>query len=704
MAGENDELKKLLADVEKLQNDVNKSTSTQAQKDAIEAMKVKLAEAQEYYRENKALIIDTDKALKGQLDTLTKTSDSMAGMLTLNKGIVTTFKDMSTQTAKFARSTDEWFKKGEKLAEQYLSASKSIGVSEKQSRLLANNFNKSVKESLILGYSISDIKETFTEFSNETGRARIISSEEVENIAKLSQGAGLYVTEAVKMAEQFDLMGLSSEKVFGPSGYINQGIGQSREMGLNANKVIKVLSTNMKSMQQYSFKNGVRGMIEMSKQAVKMRVDVSDILSMADKFYHPEAAIEAAANLQLLGGDIAKAFGDPFTIMYEARNKPEELAKRIGKMTENMVSFNENTGEFDFPPEARMQLQAVSKELGIGMDSLTEMTRQASKIKSIKMNVSGNILDENLREGVAGMARMKDGKWTVDFESGGKIMTESIENLTKEQAKLVLDQEKEAKDKTDTDYLREISIYTQTFSEKVKNIGESQQYGFAGEMDVYSVAMDSFLNDSLETYRKESTNMMESLAKSFGDGDGFRAVLRDAFVGPGSEPFIEEEFRLIFANMTNAINKSLSTDGKLDIASLNASASDVNIFTDGVVPSDDIKINSNDGTYVMGPKGTFQLNSQDEYYGKDGEFVAGTNLGMGKNISKVETSNKNSNVSVGGTATINVNIKSDNPSLDISGLESTISSTVSKMFSTGGGSRDGAATPQSQKSLLQNRV
>jgi hypothetical protein len=697
MSQESDELKRLISEVKKLQDEANKSTSIQAQKAAIARMNEELAKTQEYYTENKALIADNTGELKKSLDQLDKTSKSMAGMLTLNKGIVTTFKDMTTQTAKFARSTDEWFKKGEKLAEQYLSASKSIGVSEKQSRLLANNFNKSVKESLILGYSISDIKETFTEFSNETGRARIISSEEVENIAKLSQGAGLYVTEAVKMAEQFDLMGLSSEKVFGPSGYINQGIGQSREMGLNANKVIKVLSTNMKSMQQYSFKNGVRGMIEMSKQAVKMRVDVSDILSMADKFYHPEAAIEAAANLQLLGGDIAKAFGDPFTIMYEARNKPEELAKRIGKMTENMVSFNENTGEFDFPPEARMQLQAVSKELGIGMDSLTEMTRQASKIKSIKMNVSGNILDENLREGVAGMARMKDGKWTVDFESGGKIMTESIENLTKEQAKLVLDQEKEAKDKTDTDYLREISIYTQTFSEKVKNIGESQQYGFAGEMDVYSVAMDSFLNDSLETYRKESTNMMESLAKSFG-------VLRDAFVGPGTEPFIEEEFRSIFANMTNAINKSLSADGILDIASLNASAADANIFLDGVKQVKDVKINTNDGTYVMGPKGTFQLDSQDEYYGKDGGFVAGTNLGMGKNISKVETSNKNSNVSVGGTATINVNIKSDNPSLDISGLEATISSTVSKMFSTGGGSRDGAATPQSQKSLLQNRV
>ena len=112
MAVEDDQLKKLLADVKKLQDDVNKSTSTQGQKDAIEAQTAKLAEAQKYYKENKALIVDTDKALKGQLDTLQKSSDNMAGMLTLNKGIVNTFKDMATQSSKFARSTDEWFKKG----------------------------------------------------------------------------------------------------------------------------------------------------------------------------------------------------------------------------------------------------------------------------------------------------------------------------------------------------------------------------------------------------------------------------------------------------------------------------------------------------------------------------------------------------------------------------------------------------------------
>ena len=235
---------------------------------------------------------------------------------------------MSKETAKFARSTNEWFKKGEKLAEQYLKVSKNIGLSENRSKTLTSNFNASVKESLTLGYSLDDMRETFSTFAEETGRARILSSEEAENIAKVAQGANLYASEATKMAEQFDLMGVSSEKMVN---FLNETIRTSREMGLNSNKVIKVLQTNMKSMQQYSFSRGVKGMVEMSKMAVKMRMDVGEMLGMADKFYQPEAAIEAAANLQLLGGDIAQAFGDPFTVMYEARNKPEELAKRVGK-------------------------------------------------------------------------------------------------------------------------------------------------------------------------------------------------------------------------------------------------------------------------------------------------------------------------------------------------------------------------------------
>ena len=144
-----------------------------------------------------------------------------------------------------------------------------------------------------------------------------------------------------------------------------------------------------------------------------MRLDVGSMLQMADKFYEPDAAIEAAAQLQLMGGDIAAAFGDPFTIMYEARNKPEELAKRVAKMTENMVMFNEKSQEYEILPEARQQLKFVGEQLGFSVDQMTEMARQSSKIKDIKMDVSGDIADEDTREALAGMARIKGGVWKV---------------------------------------------------------------------------------------------------------------------------------------------------------------------------------------------------------------------------------------------------------------------------------------------------
>ena len=99
---------------------------------------------------------------------------------------------------------------------------------------------------------------------------------------------------------------------------------------------------------------------------------------MADKFYQPEAAIEAAANLQMLGGDIADAFGDPFETMYLARNKPEELAKKLGDMTENMMQFNEETGQYEFPAEVRMQLKSAGEQLGINTNKMIDMARQTS--------------------------------------------------------------------------------------------------------------------------------------------------------------------------------------------------------------------------------------------------------------------------------------------------------------------------------------
>ena len=580
---------------------------------------------------------------KKLLEDLNKNNDAMTAMLLTNKSITQSFKDMTKESKNFATSTSEWFNKSQELAKEYNQVAKSIGLSSNNSRVLSMNFNNSVASALKLGLTLDDVQEMYETFAENTGRMRILSIEETEAISKLAAGTSLHASEATRLAEQMDLMGISAEKTVE---YINSTIGASREMGLNSGKVIRTLNENMKTMQQYSFASGVKGMTEMAKQAVKMRIDVSEVLQMADKFYEPEAAIEAAANLQMLGGDIAEAFGDPFETMYLARNKPEELAKKVGEMTENMITFNEETGEFDMPAEARMQLQAVSKELGIGMDSLTKMTRQASKIKNIKMNVSGNIVDEDMREGIASMARMKDGKWVVDFSEGGKKFTSSIDDLTAEQAKLILDKEAENKDKTERDFLSEIAINTQTFNELMTNTQAGREYGFAGTMDVYETTMEGFLKETVKSADRYATNLFQALDKSISEGGGIRQVMRDAFgVNEASgENTITESLRSTFPKITNAISDA-AKNGKFNINTLSSKINDAKLFVEGAfgTNTEDLSIDTGGNTFVTGPAGTFTLDKRDEYYGKDGSFVAGTNLNKGNSTGNMGTGNININ-------------------------------------------------------------
>jgi len=252
-------------------------------------------------------------------------------------------------------------------------------------------------------------------------------------------------------------------------------------MGLNANKVIKVVQKNMRSMQSFSFKDGVKGMTEMAKQAVKMRLDVSDVLNMADKFYQPEAAIEAAVNLQMLGGDIAKAFGDPFETMYMARNKPEELAKKVGEMTENMMQFNEETGQYEMPAEVRMQLKAAGEQLGINTEKMVEMARQTSKIKDIKMKFSMTGLDDDVKDNIASLATYKDGRYVIEHDGKDLGLDDINEGMADEIMKA---------NQSDSDTFRDIAVNTQTMSEKLDNFLKSQKARVVGKgVDMYELTV-----------------------------------------------------------------------------------------------------------------------------------------------------------------------------------------------------------------------
>lgn len=450
---------------------------------------------------------DDIKELQKQIDDLNKKLDEMSDNMdkidkssssvsknigdsnNLLKDAVLSVTNISKEFRKFATDSKAQYEWAEKLAITSKTTAVNIGISVGRSQEFTKSFNRATAEVQKFGGEASDVQSIMEEFSENSGRARIISPEEVSNIFLLTKGLNLTNQSAGSLLERMDLMGISVDN---SNKLLNSLTAESQKLGLNSSKVAQTLANNFDKMSNMSFKGGVKGMTQMAKLAVQMRMDVSEMLAMADKFYEPEAAIEAVANLQMLGGEVAEAFGDPFETMYLARNKPEELAKKVQTMTENMIQFNEETGEYEFPAEARMQLKAIGKELDINVDSMMDIARQSSKIKDIKMNVSGNITDEDMRDGLASMAKMKDGKWVVDFD--GKEV--GIEDIGVDLAEKML-----AAPKNEEEAIMEMAYNSMTTNEILENILEAMKTGYVAESNTYEITED-IMRPSMESLFK----------------------------------------------------------------------------------------------------------------------------------------------------------------------------------------------------------
>jgi hypothetical protein len=465
------------------------------------------------------------KDLQDQLDLMVRLNDEYVNSYKAGGRILGELKKVTFETRKFAFTQAAIYNYGEKIAHQYRDIARDVGLSRDQAHAMGASFRAALPEVLLMGGEMSDITNTYSSFMEQSGRLRFFSEDDLVTVNSISRATKMLPSDTAKMAESFDLMGLSVETM-------NESLvdvyTSSQKMGLNSTKVIKTLQNNMKSMQSYSFASGVRGMTEMAKQAVKMRIDVSDVLGMADKFYQPEAALEAAANLQMLGGDIAKAFGDPFETMYLARNKPEELAKRLQEMTENMLQFNEESGQYELPAEGRMQLKAAAEQLGIMPDKMIELARQSSKIKDIKMNISGNAFDDDVREGIAGMAKMKDGKWVVDFrDEKGKPMEIDINNTGELQNAIDKGLLSEGQE-TEMDLFRQISLNTQTMTEKMGNQAEASRASITAAVDWHAV-YEKALGPSISKMQEGTQNLVKKQIETYGNLTGLMTGQLDTF-------------------------------------------------------------------------------------------------------------------------------------------------------------------------------
>lgn len=294
---------------------------------------------------------------------------------------------------------------------------KSLRIAGRSMNTLGDNFkgfskniNTANKVTGMWGVGTADLAKAQQAYSEEIGRSVMLNEEGLIAIGEMAAGTGLGADGAAQMASEMDKFNIS---VIGSKDIVEETVKLAAKMGVNSEKAIKTLQTNLRLSQRFHFKGGVKGLTTMSNEAARLRIDMEGITGLAEKVFRPEGAVEMAAQLAVMGGEFAK-LGDFNTLMYKARNDFGGFAKDIAKATVEFVDFNAETGETVIKGGlAADRMREISKITGIQVEKLQEMAGQQKRLQQFGSLIPPIITDKEDRDLIASLATMKDGEATI---------------------------------------------------------------------------------------------------------------------------------------------------------------------------------------------------------------------------------------------------------------------------------------------------
>lgn len=376
-----------------------------------------------------------DKSISNMstFEILSKSAEDAIGKI---KGIYTTVKSLNNPWAKADDAASKFTKTigGTKKAMDAL-RSDTIDVVSKG---ISTNFNMSMEELI----------KAQTDYVNGIGRnisVDSIAKESLAAIASFSRDTGI---NGLELASQFENFGVSIEKT---GDHLGKMFSEASKSGINANKYAENVTKNIRIAQNYTFKDGLRGLENMAKKATAIKMDMQQVANFANKVSTVEGALETSAKLQVLGGPFA-SLSDPIGMLNESLNDMEAFQDRQAKLFSQFGHFNKKTGEVVVSSFDKKRLQAYAEATGQDYSSIMESVHTGAKREEIKRQLKNSTatsnFDEDLKELIMNTGVFKDGKVGINTSDGFK----TLDQINPE---------------TDKDYLKQMS---QNQSEDIKQI------------------------------------------------------------------------------------------------------------------------------------------------------------------------------------------------------------------------------------------
>jgi uncharacterized protein YdbL (DUF1318 family) len=423
--------------------------------------------------------------------------------------------------AAIAASTLKGFNKLPNLIEGSFGKLKSFGLFEmdKAIRMSATEMGKFGKNTDALRTSIKDTATTTnswgmgvkelsklqSSFSEELGRTAMMGNEGLEAVSALAAATSLGVEGAGKLTAEMDNQGLSAKRT---ADFMEQTMNDSAKMGINASKVVKNIQNNMKMLNKYNFKGGVKGLAKMAQTTSKLGVDMNFVAGMADKLFDIEGAVDMSAQLQVMGGEWAE-LADPFKLMYMARNDMEGLTEAIGQAAASSAHFNKESGEFEISSLEMHRLRKIAEQTGVSYEELATAGKNAAKFSRIKtqmsFSVGGGEEGKKMQEFLENTAQLDEsGKAFIIDMKGDKKYLNALGSSGKELIKAEMANQATLKERAEA---------AQTFDEKITNLINMVKTYMLPIVE----GIDGVLRPIIDDLFKDGSNFRKDLKELGGD-------------------------------------------------------------------------------------------------------------------------------------------------------------------------------------------
>lgn len=355
---------------------------------------------------------------------------------------------------------------------------KTLGMTKAGMDSLAKTSLSNVSSKLAAEYNVStaELLEAQSNYMKATGRNIRVDSNDQESMAAMKAMGG----NGNELAALYDNFGVSMEST---ADHVGKMFSDASKQGLSFEKYSDNVAKNIKIAQNYTFKNGLKGLESMAKKATAMKMDMQQVAALADKVSTVEGAIDVSSQLQVLGGPFAQ-LADPLGMLNEGLNDMEGLQDRLIKMVGGLGSFDKETDEVKVSSFNKQRIKAASQAMGVDygtiMESVNAQARRGEISKQIAASETASGFDDDMKELIMNSGTIKDGKAGVSIN--GKF--KSVDELTANDYEAL-----QAESRTETEDIKVMAKSLQSIEEKIEGFEKAKE---AKQAEMYQGIAEKF--------------------------------------------------------------------------------------------------------------------------------------------------------------------------------------------------------------------